>query len=176
LVLLLALSGCSTSSTGAPAAPATVSRQSSQTATQTAAQSSGTTPSLEATAPGPHTPAAGSAERAAILDGLRPAIKRDLGQAVTFKVKTLAVQDGFAFAQVAALAANGKPVDYRKTRYRKGIDQGFFDDSDAPVYALLHHAGGRWTVLTFVVGPTDVAYAGWWQEYQAPKAIFPYTE
>jgi hypothetical protein len=123
-----------------------------------------------------HHPAFGSAERKAILDGLRPSIEHDLGQEVQFKVGLLSVQDAFAFTQCGPLTPSGKKVDYSRTRYRSLIGQGVFGDSDAPLYALLRHRKGQWKVLTFVIGPTDVAYAGWWREYGAPKAIFPYTE
>jgi len=62
------------------------------------------------------------------------------------------------------------------TRYQVLLRQGDLDGGrDAPVYALLRLKGGAWRVLTFVLGPTDVAYADWWSRYGAPKAIFPYT-
>jgi hypothetical protein len=127
--------------------------------------------------PGLHHPAVGTAERKAILDGLRPSIERDLGQKVIFEVHKLTVQDGFAFADVIPRTPDGGKIDYLKTRHAAEARDGVFDGgSDAPVYALVRYENGAWRVVTFVIGPTDVAYAGWWQEYGAPKAIFPYTE
>jgi hypothetical protein len=122
---------------------------------------------------GLHHPAFGSAERKAILDGLRPVIERDLGRKVIFQVGELAVEDYFAFADVVPRAPSGAKIDYSKTHYAsEPLDGG----SDASVYALLRYREGVWRVVTFVIGPTDVAYAGWWEQYGAPKAIFPYTE
>lgn len=44
-----------------------------------------------------YTPAAGSAERGAIMDGVRGAIVTELSQVVIFKVEWLRVCDGWAF-------------------------------------------------------------------------------
>jgi len=30
--------------------------------------------------------------------------------------------------------------------------------------------------VPYAIGCTDVCYAGWWKQYKAPKAVFPYTE
>jgi hypothetical protein len=124
-----------------------------------------------------HHPALGSTERKAILDGLRPAVERDLGQKVIFEVKALNVARGFAFVEVVPRRPSGAKIDYLKTRHRSQAQDGVLDGgSDAPVWALLRNEGGGWKVLTFEVGPTDVAYADWWSRFKAPKAIFPYTE
>lgn len=147
------------------------------TAPATATAPASTPPSRTARhAAGLHHPAPGSAERKEILDDLRPTIERDLGQKVLFRVKTLSVQEGFAFLEVAALTPSGIPIDYSKTHYRKQMDEGVFDNTDAPVIALMRYSKGAWRVATFVIAPTDVAYAGWWQKYGAPRSLFPYSE
>jgi hypothetical protein len=122
-----------------------------------------------------HHPATGSPERKALMDGLRPKIQRDLGMKVIFKVYELNVANGFAFVQAEALTPSGNPVDYRKTKYKKLFQDGDFD-TGGNIYALLRYRSGSWDVRTFVIGPTDVAYATWWRDYGAPKSIFPYTE
>jgi hypothetical protein len=43
---------------------------------------------------------------------------------------------------------------------------------DAHVYALLRSKNGRWTTRAFVVGPTDVAWEEWSEQYHPPMAIF----
>jgi hypothetical protein len=124
-----------------------------------------------------HHPALGSAERKTILDGLRPVIEKDLGQKVIFEVDELSVADGFVFAAVVPRTQSGGKIDYLKTRHADEMREGVLDGGrDAVVYALLRYRNAGWHVLDFVIGPTDVAYAGWWKQYAAPKAIFPYTE
>ncbi len=107
--------------------------------------------------------------RKTLLDALRPAIERDLGLPVQFVVKTLRQQNDWAFAIVVPQARDGSPIDYRRTRYAEAIREGMFDGGT--VYALLRKSG-QWTVRAFVVGPTDVAYAGWPDEHGAPYALF----
>ncbi|MDP2232812.1 MAG: alpha/beta fold hydrolase [Actinomycetota bacterium] len=124
-----------------------------------------------------HHPAFGSEERKAILNALRPVIERDLGQKVIFEVSDLAAKEDFVFAAVVPRKPSGAKIDYSKTRYASLLRQGWFDGgSDADVFALLRFQKGTWHVMTFVIGPTDVAYVSWWREYGAPKAIFPHTE
>lgn len=55
-----------------------------------------------------HTPAAGSAERKAIMDILRPRCEADLGQKVIFRVQMLGVADQRAFARVVPTQPEGK--------------------------------------------------------------------
>ena len=83
---------------------------------------------------------------------------------------------GFAFVTAGALSTNGRPVDFRRTRYRAAIDAGMFDGGDQPIIALLEFEHGRWQLKDYVVGPTDVAFAEWWRIHSAPRSIFPFTE
>ena len=117
-------------------------------------------------------PGAGSALRKEILNGLRPAIEKDLKQKVIFKVDELRVYDGWAYAHVHPLQPNSKPIDFRKTHYNELIKDGIFDGDST--YALLRLSKGKWVVKTFAIGPTDVVWSGWMGEpYNAPKTVFP---
>ncbi|HEX2892041.1 hypothetical protein [Vineibacter terrae] len=107
--------------------------------------------------------------RKTLLDALRPAIERDLGLPVQFVVKTLRQQNDWAFAIVVPQARDGSQIDYRRTRYAEAIREGMFDGGT--VFALLQKRD-QWTVRAFVIGPTDVAYAAWPDEYGAPYALF----
>ena len=40
------------------------------------------------------------------------------------------------------------------------------------IYALLRKTGNGWSVLAYVIGPTDLAYEPWPEEYGAPRSIF----
>jgi hypothetical protein len=122
-------------------------------------------------------PGPGTAERKAILDGLRPAVERDLHQKVVFEVQNLNVLDGFAFLVGIPRSASVGKIDYSRTRYATELEDGLLDGGhDAQIFALLKLNGANWMVLTFVIGTTDVAYADWWRRFRAPKAIFPSNE
>jgi hypothetical protein len=49
------------------------------------------------------------------------------------------------------------------------VEAGAFDDS---IVALLQQVGGKWRVVQYVIGATDVPYVDWDKKYHAPKAIF----
>ncbi len=109
-------------------------------------------------------------QRRVLLDALRPAIERDLMQKVKFVVRTLRRQDRWAFAHVVPQTPAGGAIDFRKTRHAERVEAGIFDGPDA--YALLEQKDGRWMVRAFVVGPTDVAYLAWPDEFGAPIGLF----
>jgi hypothetical protein len=121
-----------------------------------------------------YTPEKGSAERAAILNALRAPVEKDLKQKISFNVETFNVLGAWAFLSGEPLnaAGSGRP-DYRNTRYREAVDAGIFDNN---YFAVLKKTGGKWKVVTYAIGCTDVCYATWWKDHKAPKAIFPYTE
>jgi hypothetical protein len=109
--------------------------------------------------------------RKVLLDTLRPTIERDLSQKkLVFVVRTLRTQGDWAFADVAPRTPAGRPVDFRKTRHAERLRLGMLDDDT--VFALLKRSGGRWKVVTFAVGPTDVAWDGWDEEFGAPRTLF----
>ena len=116
-----------------------------------------------------YTPKAGTTERKAIMDALRVPVEKELHTKVIFEVPHLKVQDNWAFLRGIPRRSNGRPIDYRKTVYRKAVEEGAFDDEIA---ALLHKKRGKWTVTTYKIGSTDVAWEGWDQQYKAPSAIF----
>ncbi len=118
---------------------------------------------------GPYTPAPGSAERKAITDALRAPVERELRQKVVFKVDRLKVQGGWAFLSGVPQTPDGGQLDYKATPYRQQVEEGMFDDG---VVALLRKQGGRWRVVKYVVGATDVPYVTWDKDYKAPAAIF----
>lgn len=117
-------------------------------------------------------PAAGSALRKAVLDGLRPSIEADIKQKVIFIVNKIRVSDDWAFVQAVAVQPDSKPIDYRETKYKEQVDQDMFDA--ATVYALLRKKDNKWEVLTFQIGPTDVCWAEWDKApYNCPRKILP---
>lgn len=107
--------------------------------------------------------------RPVLLNALRPAIVADLGQSVKFVVATLRTQGDWAYVVARPQRPDGREIDFRATRYREAIDQGVFDGPT--LYALMQRREQRWTVVDFVIGPTDVAWAGWPEEHGAPAAM-----
>ena len=116
-----------------------------------------------------HTPDRGSDERKALMDTLRAPVEKKLRQQVVFQVGQLMVQDGWAFFIGKPQQPDGTPVDYSRTVYKDAIEAGAFDDG---IVALLHNVNGKWRVIQYVIGATDVPYVDWDKKYHAPKAIF----
>lgn len=175
VIATFALAAC-----GDPPKPATDSDTAASTGTPTTAASEARSaaPALDDKDATPH-PESESApidvgrddpRRKALLDALRPSIEADLGQALIFEVETLREIDGSAFAVVQPRTPAGKPVDFAKTRHAQRLADGVLDGDT--VYAILQHRDGRWQVQEYVVGPTDVAWTSWTQDYAAPEVIF----
>jgi len=72
------------------------------------------------------TPRVGSAERAAILNALRPRYEDLFGRSIVFKVETLRVAAGFAFVVVHPKRPNGAPIE--KSKWKKALDGECFQD------------------------------------------------
>ena len=83
----------------------------------------------------------------------------------------LKVQDGWAFMFGAPRKPGGGRIDFSKTAYAEAERLGMFDDN---ISALLHKVRGRWTVVKYVIGATDVVYLEWDKQYRAPSGIFPH--
>ena len=118
---------------------------------------------------GTTSPAPGSPERRAIADALRAPVERELKQKVVFKIDRLKVKDGWAFLRGVPQRPDGGRVDYGSTPYSEAIEQGAFDDA---IVALLRKKAGKWQVVKYVIGATDVPYVTWDKDYKAPSAIF----
>jgi hypothetical protein len=118
---------------------------------------------------GTTTPAAGSPERKAIADALRAPVERELKQKVIFKIDHLKLKDGWAFLRGVPQKPDGGEVDYDSTPYGQRVKDGVFDDG---IVALLRKRAGKWQVVKYVIGATDVPYVTWDKDYKAPSAIF----
>lgn len=131
---------------------------------------SGTANALPSQSTLPRDVGVGEPTRKLLLDALRPVIARDLGQPVRFVVTALRTQGGWAFAHVVPQTPTGGAIDFSKTHHAERLRAGILDGPD--IYALMENRSGRWSVREFVVGPTDVTYAGWPDDYGAPAALF----
>lgn len=117
----------------------------------------------------PYTPKQGDAERRAITDALRAPVEKQLKQKVVFKIDHLKVQNNWAFLRGVPQQPGGGALDYKGTPYQTAVEEGAFDDG---IVALLRKRQGKWRVVQFVVGATDVPYVDWDKKYRAPSAIF----
>lgn len=119
------------------------------------------------------TPASDSADRMAIFGALRVPIEKELKQKVQFSIKHFKVLDTWAFISGEPLNLKYVKPDYAGTPYQKAIDSGAFENN---FQGLLKKTNGKWKVVTYLIGCTDVCWLGWDKKHKAPKAIFPETE
>lgn len=117
-----------------------------------------------------YTPAKDSAERKAVLNALRIPVEKELKQKIQFVVNDFNVHGNWAFLSGEPQSATGEKPNYKNTKYREAVDEGMFDNN---FFALLRKTGGKWKVVTYAIGCTDVCYLPWQKDYKAPKAVFP---
>ncbi len=116
------------------------------------------------------TPEAGSPERKAIMDALRAPFERALGQPVIFAVSLLKVSEGWAAVRVQPKTPSGGEIDYRRTKYRKQLEEDMFDPTGE---ALLRRQGasGPWRIIEWKFGGTDTALSAWVNSHGAPQSL-----
>lgn len=117
-----------------------------------------------------HQPESGSPLRAELLDAARPAFVAETGGPIEFVVRRLAVSGQWAFGDVALQRPGGTPIDWTRTKFADALKQDMFNTENS--FFLLRNANGRWSVAEIVVGPTDVAWDWWRQQYGIPAALF----
>ena len=101
---------------------------------------------LVAAAPAP-------SQRKAVLDALRPAVETKLGPNVEFVVQVIRVENGWAFAMADPQRKGGKPIDGRRI-----FGEDFENMDGLRVDAVLQFKSGRWKVVDYGIGATDVWY------------------
>lgn len=96
-------------------------------------------------------PRAGSAQRAAIMDAMRPAVEREIGHSVEFVVDTAEVRDGWALVLAQPQRPGGGAID----------DSNLTEERDGnTVSAILRFQNGGWSLVDHAIGATDVWYCG----------------
>lgn len=114
-------------------------------------------------------PGPGDPERKAVLDALRVPVEKELKRKVVFKVDELKVFGGWAFVQGVPQQPGGKPMNYRGTPYEQQQADGAFDDGFS---ALLRQRAGKWRVVVYNIGATDVTWSNWPEQHKAPAELF----
>ena len=118
-----------------------------------------------------YSPEKGSPERKAILDVLRVPVERDLKQKIVFVADNFKVQGNWAFVSGEPTTPSGGRPNLKGTAWEEAED--LFDDN---FFGLLQKRSGKWRVVAYALGCTDVCYLEWWREHKAPRAIFPHTQ
>lgn len=120
-----------------------------------------------------YTPTKGSAERTAILNALRVPVEKELKQKLQFVADTFKSNGTWAYLGGEPQSAEGGKPNYKGTEYEDSIGEGNIDNN---FFALLKKTKGKWKVVTYALGCSDVCYLDWWKTYKAPKNIFTNIE
>lgn len=108
--------------------------------------------------------------RRTLLNTVRPTVEKAMAQKVKFQVRRLNANAEWAFLDGIALQPNGKPVDLKQTPFKN------VEPMDGPtVFALLRKKAGHWRIVTYSIGPTDVVWSGWDEEFGVPGALLGKT-
>jgi hypothetical protein len=104
----------------------------------------------------PYEPARGTQERKDLMNAIRPLVEARVYPPVEFVIDRLRVSGNWAFAIVSPQRPGGKPIDLSATALRQ---QAEYMDG-ITTYALLVRAYGRWNIVDYAIGPTDVFWSG----------------
>ena len=94
-----------------------------------------------------------SSQRKAVFDALRPAVERKLGPQVEFVVQVFRVEDGWAFVIADPRRKGGKAIDGHRV-----FGEDFENMDGLRVDAVLQLKSGRWRLVDYGIGATDVWY------------------
>lgn len=116
-------------------------------------------------------PPRGSPLRAELMDAARPTFEREIGGPIEFVVQRLNVWGEWAYGQVAPQRPGGRAIDWRRTKYAADFESGAFQTSIS-LFLLRRSETGRWMMVEYAIGPTDVAWDDWRQQLNLPRALF----
>ncbi len=116
-----------------------------------------------------HSPAAESADYKAILTTASKSATEELKQKILLKVDFLNVSGNWAFMNAQMQDASGAPFNYHGTPLEAAAEAGGVSRVFA---ALLQKQEDHWVVRDKAVGPTDLAWESWAEDYGAPAALF----
>lgn len=104
------------------------------------------------------TPARGSADRAALMDAIRPTVHSDLGFPVEFVIDAARVDGLAAFVMVRPQHPGGRKISFAETLLSP--ESADFIDTSLATQALLRRINSGWSVAAIAIGATDV----WWAD------------
>lgn len=129
----------------------------------------GPVPGAQQGSTGFYTPQRGSRERAAIMDAARVPVAADIGQDLIFSVQRLKTNGLWAYLQATPLQPSGAAIDWLRTPLANAWANDMMSDI---AMVLLYQNNGNWQVVAHIVGPTDVYWYGWVEQYGLPESLF----
>ena len=116
-----------------------------------------------------HTPPPGSRERVAILDSVRAPLKPLFVEPVWLLVDVLNVDGDWSFVLAQVEGPAGAAAHYLDPEHAEAAAAGGMSRA---VATLLRLEAQGWQIVAQSVGPTDVSWETWTDEYSAPREIF----
>lgn len=114
-------------------------------------------------------PSPSSGEYKAIVEAARASAVQELKQNVGLDADVVNIAGDWAFITAELVDASGAPFTYHGTPLEQAAAAG----GVSRVYAgLLQRKDDKWSSLTQVIGPTDVAWESWPGKYGAPASLF----
>ncbi len=92
------------------------------------------------------------------------------GQKIVFVIHTLNVMGDWAFINSSLQLANGKPVNWSKTKYREDAKAGDIENNAIGLFR--RNSQGQWIVLETSFNATDAWYIEWAKLYRISDKIF----
>ncbi len=102
-----------------------------------------------------YSPERGTSERKNVLNAIRPLVEARVGPPVEFVVDRLRIYQDWSFVVVTPQRPDGGEIDLNDRNYHLGE----FQDG-LHTYALLKFSYGRWNIVDYAIGPTDVFWEG----------------
>ncbi len=104
-------------------------------------------------------------EGVSIVEPAVDTLSATLGKPVRLAVRRLNVADDWAFVYASMTDPGGEPFDYTGTAY----DEADAHHTKSRTYAgLLRRNGNTWAIVDQAIGPSDLAWGGWPQQYGVP--------
>lgn len=116
-----------------------------------------------------YSPAADSAEFKAMSAVVDVGIRNELKQAVVIDIESVARNGEWAFVMASLLDSSGRAYRYLGTPLEEAAANGGVSNTYA---ALLRWRDHKWSLVTQVIGPGDVAWEDWPSTYGAPPELF----
>lgn len=120
-------------------------------------------------APAPAAPSP-DATTEALLGVLTPLVSAEVGKPVNLVTTTVNVTDQWSYVVAQPRNTDGSEIDWTTTNLASRYENGAMDTGGA-VHALLKNENGVWTVLEYVLAPTDVAWLDWAARHGAPAGV-----
>lgn len=115
----------------------------------------------------------GSPQGTSILQPAVDAAVAALGKSARLEVRHLAVSGDWAFVDATLLDLDGGPFDYTGTPEEEAAANHAKSSRYA---ALLRNGGAGWALVDQAIGPTDVAWLRWPQQYGVPQSLVEVAE